>query len=529
MKNEKELMALEVVFKKQNLLGSGSYGSIYEGKYIGGAQKELFVAVKRYNSNSLQSAGGWSKDALRETVALFSIRQHPNVLKPLFAFMDSKMRPHIVMEKLTMNMYEYLKLRKKPLEVKQVINFGLQLCEAVNHLHEHKIIHRDIKLENILLFIKKDEITRVVLSDLGMARFVGTESTKPRYTGNVCSLLTKAPELLPRVGTPNETPNYDEKIDSWSLGCVLLCIMVGSYSIRIKNSDGFYNSQETVKIATSCLNDLFSRHKDDSLPSYKLLQKNDINSLENLKIVLNKPDVPLQFVYIIATLLNPIPQLRNSPKIASDLIKNLLLDFCGSNNEYVGNETVLQENDEFLSINNSVVNFSADKFSIISKVSNCKSINIASKKHISKWIWNTICNLGGHELTRLFALIIWLSSWSENCCDALLAASSCSLACKLMEKNEGNISFWAKSVGEKVSKIIEAEHKILQELKGGLYNLMEQNNIMDNFQNNDQIKIQYSILSLTDNNKEMTILSSLGCFGNSEMESTRKEFIKHLH
>ena len=103
-----------------------------------------------------------------------------------------------------------------------------------------------------------------------------------------------------------------------------------------------------------------------------------------------------------------------------------------------------------------------------------------------------------------------------------------SLTQKFIE-NEGNISFWAKSVGEKVSKIIEAEHKILQELKGGLYNLMEQNSIMDNFQNNDQIKVQYSILSLTDNNKEMTILSSLGCFCNSEMESTRKEFIKHLH
>lgn len=88
-----------------------------------------------------------------------------------------------------------------------LLTFLHELTKSISFLHKKGIIHRDIKSSNILL--TKDG--RIKLVDFGLAR----EKTN-FMTNRVCTLWYRAPELL--LGSEN----YDEKIDSWSIGCVIL-------------------------------------------------------------------------------------------------------------------------------------------------------------------------------------------------------------------------------------------------------------------------------------------------------------------
>lgn len=84
----------------------------------------------------------------------------------------------------------------------------LQLTSAVSYLHDHFILHRDLKTSNILLSNQGS----IKLADFGMARY--TSNPRPRLTQCVVTLWYRAPELL--LGTEE----YGFEIDIWSLGCI---------------------------------------------------------------------------------------------------------------------------------------------------------------------------------------------------------------------------------------------------------------------------------------------------------------------
>jgi cell division cycle 2-like protein len=93
-----------------------------------------------------------------------------------------------------------------PSEIKTLL---LQLGSAVEFLHEHWILHRDLKTSNILMNNRGE----IKLADFGMARFCG-DPPPNNLTQLVVTLWYRAPELL--LGTTI----YDSAIDMWSIGCI---------------------------------------------------------------------------------------------------------------------------------------------------------------------------------------------------------------------------------------------------------------------------------------------------------------------
>eukprot|EP01066_Platyproteum_vivax_P011677 Platyproteum_vivax@DN52_c0_g1_i1.p1 len=97
----------------------------------------------------------------------------------------------------------------EPFPLGQVKCIVKQLLEAVDHMHSNLLLHRDIKLPNLLLNSKGE----VKLGDFGLAR----ECSRPveDVTKQVVTLWYRAPEIL--LGTLV----YGPGVDVWSIGCVL--------------------------------------------------------------------------------------------------------------------------------------------------------------------------------------------------------------------------------------------------------------------------------------------------------------------
>jgi fused-like protein len=100
-----------------------------------------------------------------------------------------------------------------PEEQVQVI--ACQLVSALHYLHSHRIMHRDMKPQNILLC--KDN--RVKLCDFGFARSMSVETMV--LTSIKGTPLYMSPELV-------EDRPYDHNADLWALGCILYEIFTGS-------------------------------------------------------------------------------------------------------------------------------------------------------------------------------------------------------------------------------------------------------------------------------------------------------------
>jgi cell division cycle 2-like protein len=90
----------------------------------------------------------------------------------------------------------------------------MQIIEGVKYLHDSKILHRDIKSANLLLNNRGE----VKIADFGLGRKFRPDYT---YTSKVVTLWYRAPELL--LGTKQ----YTEKIDMWSVGCILAEFLIG--------------------------------------------------------------------------------------------------------------------------------------------------------------------------------------------------------------------------------------------------------------------------------------------------------------
>ena len=94
----------------------------------------------------------------------------------------------------------------------QVVTLSVQICLAIKHIHDRKILHRDLKCANI--FLTKKGIVK--LGDFGIAKVLrGTSDLASTQIGTPYFM---SPEIL-------ENKRYNNKTDIWSLGCVIYELM----------------------------------------------------------------------------------------------------------------------------------------------------------------------------------------------------------------------------------------------------------------------------------------------------------------
>ena len=191
-------------------IGEGSFGVVYKAKIKKTGELRAIKIIKKQKDSI-----AYEKNIIKEIELLENI-DHPNIIK-IYEFYDCPEYICIVSElgkggSLAKNLNSILKESET---VKALIMF--QLLSAVNYCHSMKIMHRDLKPDNILLEHKTSKgIYNVKLIDFGTAKFV--VNVQNQITGSPHFI---APEVL--------NAKYTEKCDLWSIGVILYVLFKGSY------------------------------------------------------------------------------------------------------------------------------------------------------------------------------------------------------------------------------------------------------------------------------------------------------------
>ncbi|CAD8202370.1 unnamed protein product [Paramecium octaurelia] len=185
-------------YKVLKQIGSGSFGKVYKVK---SAQNEQLYAVKMFEKQLLLDPR--DKSAILKEIQILRLMDHPNVLSIKECYESDQCI--FLVEELFDKQMEIS--QENILKEEKAINLLLKLLNGLEYIHSKKIIHRDIKPNNILFRNFEDP----VIADFGLADFYRTDGC---YLFQKCGTRNYvAPEII-------RCQYYDYKVDIYSLGVV---------------------------------------------------------------------------------------------------------------------------------------------------------------------------------------------------------------------------------------------------------------------------------------------------------------------
>ena len=260
-------------YKKIKDLGSGSYGSVYQAKNIVMDNIVAIKVIEKVQDNMVDDL------EIKNEINILKSLSHPNIVK-IYEFFDTVLYYYIVTEYCKKGeLFSYIKNKYSE---KQLAVLFYQVFSGLCYLHEKKILHRDLKLENLMVSeIEKDIITGeeyfwIKIIDFGTAKIFEKNKIEKAVIGSSYYI---APEVLKQ--------RYNEKCDTWSVGVILYMTLVGVAPFDGRTDEDIIRR---IKIGKYNKNDIrFIEHSEEVKDLvYKLLEKN-IDKRLSAKEALNHP------------------------------------------------------------------------------------------------------------------------------------------------------------------------------------------------------------------------------------------------
>jgi calcium-dependent protein kinase len=205
----------EVPHKKYKILsklGTGAYGTVYLAQNV---LTKINVAMKRIDKDSEDLL---TDNEIMDEIEILKKLAHPDIVK-IIEFYNTRDAYYIINDYCEDGEL-YNQITKRFNETQIAVMFK-QIFSGLSYLHSNNIIHRDLKLENILISdiekIDGLELFDIKIIDFGTAKLYDKAHKKQKAI--VGSSYYIAPEVLKR--------NYDEKCDMWSCGVILYMLLVG--------------------------------------------------------------------------------------------------------------------------------------------------------------------------------------------------------------------------------------------------------------------------------------------------------------
>ncbi|KAJ8309428.1 hypothetical protein KUTeg_014302 [Tegillarca granosa] len=221
-----------------SLLGEGSYAKV-KSAHSDKLQKR--VAVKIINKK--KAPKDFREKFLPRELDIASKLDHPNTIK-MFEYFEFHNKVFIIMEYCG-----HGDLLEGALPEDVAKEKFKELVSAIDYLHKNKIVHRDLKCENVLL----DKQNRIKVSDYGFSRYFNPGDISKTFCG---SAAYAAPEIL--QGTPYHVPLHD----IWSMGVVLYIMVCASMPYDDSNIKKMVKDQLERKVAFSKTKNISDNCKD---------------------------------------------------------------------------------------------------------------------------------------------------------------------------------------------------------------------------------------------------------------------------
>ena len=215
-------------YNKGKLLKKGVFSQTFEFINLDNfhiSSGKIFPKSKDDNANTKKNYFITEKNIIKSL-------HHPNIVKLENFFEDSE-NSYLLFEFCPYgNLKDLLNKRKKLTEL-EVKYYLLQIVSALKYLRNNKVIHRNLKLENILI---SDKMI-IKLSDFHLGAKL--KSDEERRTKNLGSPNYMAPEIIEKKN------GYSYEVDIWALGVIIYCLIIGKAPFDSPNID---EACEKIKI-----------------------------------------------------------------------------------------------------------------------------------------------------------------------------------------------------------------------------------------------------------------------------------------